>query len=358
MTKINTFALVALAILTTATSTAQTKIKDGTISSSALPGTNALLELESNNKGLLLPRIALTGTANAAPLTAHTAGMTVYNTATAGDVTPGYYYNDGTKWVRINQPEPWRVENSSTEASGNTQNIYQMGKVAINKSIATDKQFEVVGDIKAHYDNGAYHSGLNTNMTDFGVPMNLLYVADSANLATASDISLVSLYSGIASIQSTNGLGGGSIAAFSSTTGGSVGLVANNAAQDVSTSIWGYSDGANNNLILSHQKSSAEGANIILEKLNGVSFSFSKTDGSAEGSYTLPRTAGLTNQVLAINTNGGGVNGTSTLAWKDVKNVIGVLPVYSNDAAADADINLPGGALYKLTGSRAVYQKP
>lgn len=62
---------------------------------------NSILEMESTNKGMLLPRVALTGTANVAPLAAHVAGMTVYNTATAGDVTPGYYYNDGAKWVRL-----------------------------------------------------------------------------------------------------------------------------------------------------------------------------------------------------------------------------------------------------------------
>lgn len=85
---------------------AQTKIKDGTVTgTSAQPQANAVLELESNNKGLLLPRVSLTGTSNFAPLTSHVAGMTVYNTATAGAgataVSPGFYYNDGTKWVRI-----------------------------------------------------------------------------------------------------------------------------------------------------------------------------------------------------------------------------------------------------------------
>lgn len=75
-----------------------------TIGSDATPDANALLDLKQDGttiKGLLLPRVALTATAQAAPLTAHVAGMTVYNTATAGDVKPGYYYNDGTKWVRI-----------------------------------------------------------------------------------------------------------------------------------------------------------------------------------------------------------------------------------------------------------------
>jgi trimeric autotransporter adhesin len=62
---------------------------------------DAVLEMESTNKGMLLPRLALTNTTSASPLTAHIAGMVVYNTAPAGDVTPGYYYNDGAKWVRV-----------------------------------------------------------------------------------------------------------------------------------------------------------------------------------------------------------------------------------------------------------------
>ncbi|MDR6406513.1 MULTISPECIES: hypothetical protein [Chryseobacterium] len=71
----------------------------------ASPNINAILELNSSNKGLILPKVALTATNNAAPLTAHVAGMTVYNTATntssaANAVYPGEYYNDGTKWMR------------------------------------------------------------------------------------------------------------------------------------------------------------------------------------------------------------------------------------------------------------------
>ncbi len=77
---------------------AQTKIKDGTVSSPALPDADALLELESMNKGLLMPRVELESTLLPNPLSAHTAGMTVYNTKDTNDVKPGIYYNDGTRW--------------------------------------------------------------------------------------------------------------------------------------------------------------------------------------------------------------------------------------------------------------------
>lgn len=76
---------------------AQVKIGDNATSVNA----NSLLELESTTKGVLFPRVALTGTANVAPLAAHVAGMTVYNTATAGDVTPGMYTNSGSAWVKL-----------------------------------------------------------------------------------------------------------------------------------------------------------------------------------------------------------------------------------------------------------------
>jgi hypothetical protein len=58
------------------------------------------LDITSTNNGLLIPRVALALTTIATVTTPTTSEM-VYNTATAGDVTPGFYYWDGAKWVRI-----------------------------------------------------------------------------------------------------------------------------------------------------------------------------------------------------------------------------------------------------------------
>ncbi|MFD2941845.1 hypothetical protein [Flavobacterium notoginsengisoli] len=73
------------------------------------PNKNAVLDLNRTDgtsaKGLLLPNVALTAINNFAPMTAHVAGMHVWNTATAGSgvnaVTPGEYYNNGSKWIRV-----------------------------------------------------------------------------------------------------------------------------------------------------------------------------------------------------------------------------------------------------------------
>ncbi len=63
---------------------------------------SAMLDVYSATKGLLIPRIALTSITSVAPVTSPVASLLVYNTATTGDVTPGYYYWNGTsKWVRL-----------------------------------------------------------------------------------------------------------------------------------------------------------------------------------------------------------------------------------------------------------------
>ncbi|WP_316737737.1 hypothetical protein [Pedobacter aquatilis] len=63
----------------TTVSYAQQKVKDGTVSAGNLPSKNALLELESNNKGFLHSRVRLVRTTDAAPLTDHVAGMILIN---------------------------------------------------------------------------------------------------------------------------------------------------------------------------------------------------------------------------------------------------------------------------------------
>jgi hypothetical protein len=73
----------------------------GTGNPSDEPVDGALLEIRSADKGLLIPRIALSAANSAAPLTGKVAGMVVYNTGTGGLAETGVYYNDGANWVKI-----------------------------------------------------------------------------------------------------------------------------------------------------------------------------------------------------------------------------------------------------------------
>ena len=71
------------------------------------PDASAKLEVASTNKGFLPPRVALSATNSASPISAPANGLMVFNTVTAGtnpfQVVPGYYYwdNTGQKWVSL-----------------------------------------------------------------------------------------------------------------------------------------------------------------------------------------------------------------------------------------------------------------
>lgn len=124
------------------------------------PNADAQLDITSTNRGLLLPRVALTNTTSPAPLTADVAGMIVYNTATAGDVTPGFYYNDGAIWVRLGAggaaSNDWTI-------TGNT------GTNATTNFIGTTDAVDVVmrSNNTEHFRVGQNEIAANDNSLDF-----------------------------------------------------------------------------------------------------------------------------------------------------------------------------------------------
>ncbi|WP_289660851.1 hypothetical protein [Flavobacterium panacagri] len=66
------------------------------------PANSAQLDVTATNKGLLIPRLSLIQTTNQSPVAgAITNSLLVYNTATVNDVTPGFYYWQTDKWIRL-----------------------------------------------------------------------------------------------------------------------------------------------------------------------------------------------------------------------------------------------------------------
>ena len=64
---------------------------------------SAMLEIKSSNKGLLIPRVALTGATDATTIPSPAFTLMVYNTTFAGTgntaIIPGYYYWNGGSWT-------------------------------------------------------------------------------------------------------------------------------------------------------------------------------------------------------------------------------------------------------------------
>lgn len=150
----------------------------GINNSGATPDNSAILDVSSTDKGLLLPRVALTATNNAAPITTPATSLLVYNTATAGtapnDVTPGFYFWDGAKWVRLNNIDhDWHKTNGTTDQGQSdniSNNIYTNGNVGVG-TISPSVKLQVDGGTDASLTGGGYimtntESGRNIIMDD------------------------------------------------------------------------------------------------------------------------------------------------------------------------------------------------
>ncbi len=91
------------------------------------PSPSAKLEVASSNQGFLPPRIALTATNAASPVTSPATGLLVYNTATSGtppnNVAPGYYYWNGSAWVAVLST----ITTSSISGNGTTTTLTNFG---------------------------------------------------------------------------------------------------------------------------------------------------------------------------------------------------------------------------------------
>ena len=75
---------------------------------------SAVFEVESNDKGILIPRVALTSANVTSPITNPNGGALlestlIYNTTTAGvgenEVTPGFHYWNGSRWIKFDTNE-------------------------------------------------------------------------------------------------------------------------------------------------------------------------------------------------------------------------------------------------------------
>jgi len=101
----------------------------GINSDGSAPNASAGLDVSFTNKGLLIPRVALTSTTDVTTISSPATSLLIYNTSTASDVTPGYYYYDGAAWQKLSistTTSQWNISGSNV--------YYTSGNVGIGVS--------------------------------------------------------------------------------------------------------------------------------------------------------------------------------------------------------------------------------
>ena len=150
------------------------------------PDTSAVLDLQSTNKGLLVPRLSLSSLTDAAtiPLPAHS--LLIYNTNAALSGGEGYYYNSGTtgspSWVKLSSASSgWEMTGNSgttpgTNFIGTTDAkdlvIKTNGSSRVNISSAGVTTIgDGTNDTKIEADGSILLEGTATAFTDLVVPL-------------------------------------------------------------------------------------------------------------------------------------------------------------------------------------------
>src|SRR5690606_37590149 len=114
----------------------------------ATPADAAQLEISAINKGVLIPRVELRNTTTFGPVTgSEIESLLVYNTQTAADVTPGFYYWVSAQttpavpahWERIvNQTQLNEAIGDITDLQGDISKIIELLKVAFPSNNLVD----------------------------------------------------------------------------------------------------------------------------------------------------------------------------------------------------------------------------
>ena len=220
MDKIRVRLSILLLFAATIIGNAQVKISD--LGNSA-PGANSLLELESNNKGLLIPQMPINNLSLASPLTAPVPeGMLVFSIG--GSVPDGFYYWNGSQWILLQAPAlPLSIANGGTGST--TQNFVDLTS---NQSIAGIKSWNGTDTFKAGLNVSGGIINLNVN-SNFSTNLNSGTSTGSLTLGNTNNTAALTLNAGTGGINlntaaatnETNTLGTTGSAVFASSTTGS-----------------------------------------------------------------------------------------------------------------------------------------
>jgi hypothetical protein len=130
-------------------SEAQVKITSGAV---LTMDANSLLELESTNKGLLIPRMAVNSLTLPAPLTAPVpAGMQVYSIG--GSIPDGFYFWNGTRWIGFNATEVPVIKSASATLLLSETFVLASGDITLTLPVVTVAENGLSVTVK---NNGTY----------------------------------------------------------------------------------------------------------------------------------------------------------------------------------------------------------
>jgi len=162
----------------------------------ATANASSILDVSSSNKGVLIPRVALTGTTDVTTIAAPASSLLIYNTATVSNVTPGYYYWNGSAWTKVVSGTAWSLTgNNGTSAATNF--IGTTDNVAFSFRVNNQKAGLI--DVNSNLFLGYQAGNVNTGIENTGIGFQALYTNTIGSSNTAmGTYALASAIDGVA----------------------------------------------------------------------------------------------------------------------------------------------------------------
>lgn len=158
------------------------------------PSASSALEIRSTNSGLLIPRVALTSSTDTTTISAPATSLMVYNTNTANDVTPGFYYWEGS----------WKKFSSGTNSTPSTGGWNLTGNAVTSTDyLGTNNYFPLIFKVNGNqfsrfHPNGGLAMGNGAAAND----NNSIAIGTSATATTSNQATAIGPSSNAAGYQS------------------------------------------------------------------------------------------------------------------------------------------------------------
>lgn len=161
------------------------------------PNPSSALEIKSTNSGLLIPRIELTSSTDTRTIPSPATSLMIYNTSTVSDITPGFYYWEGS-WKALKStttPSSPSTTTSGWNLTGNT--------VASSDYLGTNNYFPLIFKVNNNqfsrfHPNGGLAIGNNAAAND----NNSVAIGTSATATTSNQAVAIGPSSNAAGYQS------------------------------------------------------------------------------------------------------------------------------------------------------------
>lgn len=259
------------------------------------PHASSMLEINSANKGILIPRIALNSSTDATTIPSPATGLLIYNNQTVSDVTPGFYYWEGS-WKKL--------MNSGSSSSGGwslSGNLLATGSEYIGTNNYNSLLFKVNNNLFAKFHpNGGIAIGNSSSAND----NSSIAIGTQANASASNQAIALGYATNASGFQSTSiGL------QASSTANATVALGNNATASGFQSNSIGFSANSNTNnalavgnyAVASGQQATALGTEATASGQNATAIGYQAS--ATQANSIILGNATNTNNKVGIGTN-------------------------------------------------------